>query len=93
MTRGTKAPAFVKLPELAAIDLNSSLIMHKLGNALDKKKNNGMGTEIRPGHVLALVLAFPSVQRIDEFVHNYISLSRYNDYVKITSLPKGARST
>ena len=59
MTRGTKAPAFSKLPELVAIDLNSSLIMHELGNALDKEKKKRIGAELRPGHVLALVLAFP----------------------------------
>ena len=44
MTRGTKAQAFAKLPELVAIDLNSSLIMHKLGKALDKEKKTDRGT-------------------------------------------------
>ena len=36
-----ESAAFAKLPELVAIDLNSSLIMHELGNVLDKEKNNG----------------------------------------------------
>ena len=41
MARGTTAPAIVKLPEVVVN--YSSLVMHELGNALDKGKDKGLG--------------------------------------------------
>ena len=70
MTRCMKAPASVKLPELVVNQLiNYARTRHRARQRVKQRIGQNLG-QIKLDHVLALVLAFPSVQRIAEFVHN-----------------------
>ena len=61
-----------KAARASSEQVSSLLIMHKLGIVLDKGKGKGQGQTkarlARPDHILALALAFPSVQHNAEFV-------------------------
>ena len=73
MTRDVKAPAFAKLPELVANcgkQLNNYARTRQHTRQREKQRIGQNLGDVESDHVLALVLAFPFVQRIAEFVHN-----------------------
>ena len=73
MTRGMKAPAFAKLPELVANCGKQHINYARTRQRARQREKRRIGQnfgQVKLDHVLALVLAFPSVQRIAEFMHN-----------------------